>query len=81
MNSKRLYKLLRELKLVCSQKSHRNKPTQKGVEQGIVNLELDSNGNYTFTTRTMVTPKGMKSILSLLQSEQRPLEALWESEK
>ena len=74
----RLYKLLRELNLVCSQKSRRNKPTQKGVEQGIVNLELDSSGNYTFTTRTMVTPKGMRSILDLLQAKQRPLEALWQ---
>ena len=77
----RVYKLLRNWDFVCSQKRRRNKPTQKGVEQGIVNLELTAEGNYIVTTQTTVTPKGMQMILDFLQEEQRPLEALWEAKE
>ena len=77
----RVYKLLRSWDFICSQKKRRNKPTQKGVEQGVVNLELTAEGNYVITAQTTITPKGMRMILDFLQGEQRPLEALWEAKE
>lgn len=75
----RLYKMYRDLGLVSKQKNRKNKPTQKGIEKGLMNLELDPNGNLAFTTRTMVTPEGLNQTLKLIQTIQRPLEALWEA--
>ena len=74
------YKLFRELGLLSKQKNRKNKPTQKGIEKGIVNLELDANGKVKFTMRTMVTPEGVSYARKTLQALQRPLELLWESE-
>ena len=77
----RLYQIYRDLGLASKQKNRKNKPTQKGIEKGLVNLELDPNGNFTFTTRTMVTPEGVNQTLKIIQAIQRPLEALWEAKE
>ena len=76
----RLLKLGRELKLLCEQKCQWNKPTQKGIDKGIVNIELDLSGDVRFTTRPMLTPNGFKEMYEFLLSLQRPLELLWEEE-
>ena len=77
----RLYKIYRDLGLTSKQKNRKNKPTQKGIEKGIVNLQIGADGNLTLTTRTMVTPEGLNQTLKLIQAIQRPLEALWEAEE
>ena len=77
----RLLKLCREKKLLCEQKCQWNKPTQKGIDKGIVNIELDLSGNVRFTTRPMLTPNGFKEMYEFLLSLQRPLELLWEEEE
>ena len=54
-----LYKYGRENKLLSSQKNQWNKPTQKGIKEGIVNLEFDdTNEKVKFSTRTMITAEG-----------------------
>ena len=69
----RLYKWGREKKLLCSQKKRYNKPTQKGIESGIVNLELDQDGGYKLSTRTMLTAEGLKNLFNALFSATYPL--------
>lgn len=77
----RLYKIYRDLGLTSKQKNHKNKPTQKGIEKGLVNLQVGADGNLTLTTQTMVTPEGIDQTLKIIQAIQRPLEALWEAEE
>ena len=72
----RLMKLLREYGLLSKQKKRWNKPTQLGIEKGIVNIELDRDGNCQFTTRSMVTSKGLQNITFNLFSAEYPLIAL-----
>ena len=69
----RLYKLGRDKNLLSKQKKHWNKPTQKGIESGLVNLELDNNGEYKFSVQTMLTPKAVERIFKELFSESYPL--------
>ena len=70
----RLYKWGREQKLLCSQKKRYNKPTQKGIESGLLNIELDtSTQQYKITTQTMVTAEGLKNLLNALFSAEYPL--------
>ncbi len=75
----RLYQIYRDLGLASKQKNRKNKPTQKGIEKGLVNLQVGADGNLTLTTQTMVTPKGIDQTLKIIQAIQRPLEALWEA--
>ena len=74
----RLFKWARDKKLLCSQKRRYNKPTQKGIESGIVNIEVDPSGNCIFTTRTMITPEGLKSIFNSMFAKEYPLGVLFE---
>ena len=74
----RLLKYGREKKYLNSQKNQWNKPTQKGIENGIVNLEIDGANGYKFTTRTMVTPKGLQKLSLAFYREHYPLGALME---
>ncbi|MBR0253601.1 MAG: hypothetical protein IJQ99_00625 [Synergistaceae bacterium] len=76
----RLLKLCREMNLLCEQKCQKNRPTQKGIKKGIVNIEIDLSGGVRFTTRPMLTPDGVKEMYRVLQALQRPLELLF-SEK
>ena len=76
MGRNRLYEYGREQKLLSKQKGRWNKPTQKGIEQGLVNLELDT-AAFKFSTRTMITPKGLKNIFDALLKEYYPLEELY----
>ena len=73
----RLMKLLREKGLLSKQKKRWNKPTQLGIEKGIVNLELDSEQGFQFTPRSMVTSKGLQNITVNLFVREYPLEALF----
>ncbi len=76
----RLMKLCREVKYLCSQKSLWNRPSQKGIESGFTNIELDVTGGMRFTTRPMLTPEGVQAIYEILLEMQRPLELLWNLE-
>ena len=71
----RLYEYGREQKLLSSQKSRWNKPTQLGIEKGLVNVELDT-GAFKLATRTMITPKGLKNLFDALLKEYYPIEEL-----
>ena len=73
MGRNRLYKLGRDKKLLYSSGKRKNKPTQKGIESGIVNLELDQNGGYQLSTRTMLTAQGLKNLFNELFSATYPL--------
>ena len=73
----RLMKLLREKGLLSKQKKRWNKPTQLGIEKGIVNLELDREQGYQFTPRSMVTSKGLQNITVNLFVREYPLEVLF----
>lgn len=76
-----LYKYGRQNKLLSSQKKRWNKPTQKGIDAGIVNLELDStDGDMKFTTRTMITPEGLGNLCKFFIKEVFPLIALMEDD-
>lgn len=72
----KLYQYGREQGLLSKQKNRWNKPTQTGINSGIVNLELDTNGNYVFSTRTMITPKGLENLTRKLEKKFFPLIAL-----
>ena len=73
-----VYKYGREKGFLSVQKKRWNKPTQKGIDHGIVNLELDQNGNYRLSTRTMITSAGLNTLLKALFAEEYPLAALFE---
>ncbi len=76
----RLFKYARDLGYVCKQKCQKNKPTQKGIEKGVVNIEIDLTGGAKFTARAMLTPEGFNELYNMLVNMQRPLEALWQDE-
>ena len=66
----RLFRFCRNKKLLCSRKGRQyNKPTQKAINKGLLNLEV-SNG---FNTIAVVTPEGMKYLTAELGIEQYPL--------
>lgn len=66
----RLYEYCRKNKLLCSRRGTQyNKPTQRSIERGLFNLEIQ-NG---FSAMTMVTPKGLQHLAEELTSEQYPL--------
>ena len=73
MGRNRLYKWGRDKKLLYSSGKRKNKPTQKGIESGIVNLELDQDGGYKLSTCTMLTAQGLKNLFSILFSAEYPL--------
>ena len=78
MGRNRLYDYGRNEGLLSKQKKRWNKPTQKGIEQGLVNLELDNTtGQFKLTTRTMITPQGLKNIFDKFLREYYPLEVLF----
>ena len=74
-----LYKYGRENGYLSVQKKRWNKPTQKGIDSGIVNLELD-NGQFVLSTRTMITTDGLMNIFNEFFSEEYPLAVLFEAE-
>ena len=73
----RLMRLLRDKGLLSKQRKRWNKPTQLGIDKGLVNIELDYEGNYQFTPRPMVTSKGLQNITFNLFTTEYPLEALF----
>lgn len=75
----KLYEALRNMGLLSRQKGHWNKPTRKGIDKGIAFLALDR-GEYRLSTRTVLTAKGLKDILSMFFEEQYPLIALIEKQ-
>ena len=80
MGRNRLYKFLREKKLVSSQKKRWNKPTQQGIEQGFMNLELvDPEKGYQLTPRTMVASKGVDYLTKMLFAMEYPLASMFEN--
>ena len=73
MGRNRLYKWGRDKKLLYASGKRKNKPTQKGIDSGIVNLELDQDGGYKLSTRTMLTAEGLKNLFNALFSATYPL--------
>lgn len=74
----RLFKHCRDKKLLCSRKGRQwNKPTQKALEAGLLNVEISGN----FNTITVITPQGMKHITDELMAEQFPLIALLDGQE
>ena len=66
----RLFQYCRDKKLLCSRKGKQwNKPTQKAIDKGLLNLEISGG----FNSITVVTPEGMKYLANELGSEQYPL--------
>ena len=66
----RLFHYCRDKKLLCSRKGKQwNKPTQKAIDKGLLNLEISGG----FNAITVVTPEGMKYLANELGSEQYPL--------
>ena len=66
----RLFQYCRDKKLLCSRKGKQwNKPTQKAIDKGLLNLEISGG----FNAITVVTPEGMKYLANELGSEQYPL--------
>ena len=66
----RLFQYCRDKKLLCSRKGRQwNKPTQKAIDKGLLNLEIRGG----FNSITVVTPEGMKYLANELGSEQYPL--------
>ncbi|MBR1602192.1 MAG: phage antirepressor [Synergistaceae bacterium] len=66
----RLFQYCRDKKLLCSRKGRQwNKPTQKAIDKGLLNLEISGG----FNSITVVTPEGMKYLANELGSEQYPL--------
>ena len=73
----RLMRLLRDKGLLSKQRKRWNKPTQLGIDKGLVNIELDYEGNYQFTPRPMITSKGLQNITFNLFTTEYPLAALF----
>ena len=72
-----LYKYGRENDLLGKQKNHWNKPTQKGIKKGIVNLELDPMTNeMVLSTRTMITREGLNELAKIFKRDLYPILAL-----
>ena len=72
-----LYKFGRENDLLGKQKNHWNKPTQKGIKKGIVNLELDPMTNeMVLSTRTMITREGLNELAKIFKRDLYPIFAL-----
>ena len=66
----RLFQYCRDKKLLCSRKGKQwNKPTQKAIDKGLLNLEISGG----FNAITVVTPEGMKYLANELGAEQYPL--------
>ena len=66
----RLFRFCRNKKLLCSRKGRQwNKPTQKAINKGLLNLEV----NNGFNAIAVVTPEGMKYLTAELGVEQYPL--------
>ena len=66
----RLFKWCRDKKLLCSRKGKQwNKPSQKALEDGLFNLEL----NGGFNTITLITPKGLQFLADEFMSANFPL--------
>lgn len=76
-----LYRILRDKEYLSVQKKRWNKPTQKGIDSGIVNIALTEPGVYILSPHAMITEKGLEKIYSELFSEKYPLAALWEFEE
>lgn len=73
-----LYKLLRQKKLLSTQKKRWNKPTQKGIDSGIVNIELIEPGVFVLSPHAMITADGVENIYQELFADEYPLAAQWE---
>ena len=72
----RLYRLLRKLGIICRRKGRQwNNPTQKSVERGWLNLQID----HGFYVTPRVTPKGLQLFVNILTSQEFPLIDLIES--
>ena len=77
MGRNTLYKYGRENDLLGKQKNHWNKPTQKGIKKGIVNLELDPMTNeMVLSTRTMITREGLNELAKIFKRDLYPIFAL-----
>ena len=73
----RLIRLCVDLGWLCKQKCQLYKPSQKGIEKGVVNIEVDANGCVRFTDRPMLTSKGFQELYNVLLITQRPIEFLF----
>ena len=66
----RLFKYCREKNLLCSRKGRQyNKPTQRAIELGLLNLEV-SGGFYAIP---MITPQGLMNLTRMLARDNYPL--------
>ena len=66
----RLYKMLRKLGIICKRNGKQwNNPTQKSVERGLLNLQVD----HGFYVTPRVTPKGLQLFVNILTSQEFPL--------
>ena len=72
----RLIRLCVDLGWLCKQKCQLYKPSQKGIEKGVVNIEVDANGCVRFTDRPMLTSKEVQELYNVLLLTQRPIEFL-----
>jgi len=72
----RLIHLCVDLGWLCKQRCQLYKPSQKGIEKGVVNIEIDANGCVRFTDRPMLTSKGVQELYKVLLITQRPIEFL-----
>ena len=73
----RLFAFCRDAKLLCSRKGRqRNKPTQKAIDAGLLNVQISGG----FNTITMITPKGLKYLTDVLVANEFPLLVLIEQQ-
>ena len=72
----RLIRLCVDLGWLCKQRCQLYKPSQKGIDKGVVNIEIDANGCVRFTDRPMLTSKGVQELYKVLLITQRPIEFL-----
>lgn len=78
MGRNRLFEWARKEKLLCSQKRRWNKPTQKGIESGIVNIAIGCDGERELFTQAMITAEGLEKLIKTFFPQEYPLAALWE---
>ena len=70
MGQNRLFKYCRDRKLLCSRTGRQwNKPTQKALEAGLFNVEV----NGGFNAITLITPRGLKYLTDELIAKEYPL--------
>ena len=70
MGQNRLFKYCRDRKLLCSREGRQwNKPTQKALEAGLFNVEV----NGGFNAITLITPRGLKYLTDELIAKEYPL--------